>query len=622
MRLALTIETYSRTRCRPRRLIFLLSPSRAVPADIVEHPTISYLPRQRTRRLYTTSAGWDYPGFYVGDVANFDDLVTYWSLRAADVPLSFVDPNYRDRFSDFIPAWEKLAEEFPARFPDGLKRIAVWARNEATLQLFERKQFMFCPIDDSFWHGGGVCAPMMYFGEVQVLAAVSQSGSQLRVSFPLAEKPFSDDLWFHTQRLVASVSFGGLHDDQFTLRPPYVPELNEFLSRKMHFQPRALRVEPERLGVIIDAADPDVSIAALSVSELFERVFDLAGFSTRLSNGGLIALQLITRLGGLQGARVFKIPGVRSLLRNGPNASFSKMSALELIGQKDPENPGARFDDHTQLFIEPRPINEPLEPLAVFSYLVDKGLFRIGADLTCPVCRLSIWVALDNLQQRVVCSLCGSEFDTSRQLIKDRWDYRRSGVLGLEKNNQGAAPVVLTLQQLDANYHYHMSERLYSPSLDLTPKDGTPPIEVDFVWMICREARHRNVVILGECKDRKDDVIDEKVIQNLRRVADALPSNRFETFILLAKLAPFTEQEINLAQTLNGEHRLRVIILTARELEPYLFLERTKNEYPELNQYVTSPEGLAQVTAQIYFSQHSHIERHIGPRSGASFEVH
>ena len=148
----------------------------------------------------------------------------------------------------------------------------------------------------------------------------------------------------------------------------------------------------------------------------------------------------------------------------------------------------------------------------MFSYLVDKGLFRIGADLTCPSCRLLSWVALDNLQQRIICALCGSEFDATRQLIDERWAYRRSGVLGLEKNNQGAVPVVLTLQQLDASVG--MSPRLYSPSLELTPKDGAPPLEVDFVWMICGH-RRKNVVILGECKDRLDDLIDEADIRNL-----------------------------------------------------------------------------------------------------------
>lgn len=584
-----------------------LSPAHALPADIVEYPTISYLPRHRMRRHYTTPSGWDYPGFYVGNAADFDDLVTYWNLRAADIPLWFVDPNHRDRFSDLIPAWETSAQQLLARVPEHFKRVAVWAHSDdhqAALEPFGGRLHTFCRIHDDSWHGGAVSPPMMYFGEAQVLGTISRSGTQPRVSFPLADKPFAGDRWFHTQHLVASVAFGiGLYgDDHSTLSPPYVPELNEFLSRTMHFDYSRLRVEPERLGVIIDAADTDASISALSVADLFERVFDLAGFSAKPSNGGLIARQLVARLGGLQGARVFKIPGVRRLLRtHGPNASFTKNSALPLIGQTDPENPDGRFADHERLFIEPRPINDPLTPPAVFSYLVDKGLFRIGADLTCPACRLPSWVALDNLQQRIVCPLCGSAFDATRQLLDERWAYRRSGLLGLEKNIQGAVPVVLTLQQLDANNS--MDERLYSPSLDLTPKDGTAPLEVDFVWMICGDARRKNVVILGECKDRQDDAIDENDIQNLRRVADALPRRRFKTFILLAKLAPFTEQEIALARTLNGVHQCRVIMLTARELEPYHIFERTKVQYPDINQYGSSPKDLALVTARIYFRQ-------------------
>jgi hypothetical protein len=227
-------------------------------------------------------------------------------------------------------------------------------------------------------------------------------------------------------------------------------------------------------------------------------------------------------------------------------------------------------------------------------------MFRIGADLTCHACRLSSWTALDSLTQRVVCALCGHDFDATRQLVSEPWSYRRSGVLGLEKNNQGAVPVALTLQQLDANTHF--GSRLYSPSLDLKPKDGTSPFEVDFVWLQCGDAQRKATLILGECKDRQDDGIDERDIRNLRRAAGALPRERFDTFILLAKLAPFSEQEIALASTLNGEYGRRVIMLTARELEPYHLFERTKKIF-DIKEYSSSAEDLAIVTAQIYFSE-------------------
>ena len=318
-----------------------LSPACSLPVDIVECPTISYLPRHRMQRHYTTPAGWDYPGFYVGDVTDFDDLTTFWNLRAADIPLWFVDPNHLNRFSNLIPAWEEFVQQLLVSAPEYRKRVSVWARSDdrqAALQHFDGRLHTYCRVDDYSWYGETVRVPMMYFGDAQVLGTISHSGNQPRVSFPLADKPFAGNRRFYTQHLVASVSFGaGLFgDDQFTLSPPYVPELNEFLSRRMHFDYSKLRVEPERIGVIIDAMDTDASISALSVAELFEQMFDLAGFFAKPSNGGLIARQLITRLGGLQGARVFKIPGVRRLLRtHGPNASFTKNAALQLIGQRD-----------------------------------------------------------------------------------------------------------------------------------------------------------------------------------------------------------------------------------------------------------------------------------------------
>src|ERR1039458_6036068 len=191
-----------------------------------------------------------------------------------------------------------------------------------------------------------------------------------------------------------------------------------------------------------NADDTSSFIYALPVADLIERVLGLAGYSAELSAGGVIARQLIAQLGGVDGARVFKIPGVRRLLKtHGPTAAFTKKSELQLIGSKDPDNPSATFKDYERLYIEPRPYNTKLEPGAVFTYLVEKGLFRIGAELKCPNCRMSTWTALDSLKQRVVCELCGREFDATRQLVNGTWHYRRSGVLGAERNAQGAVPV-------------------------------------------------------------------------------------------------------------------------------------------------------------------------------------
>src|SRR5262249_54106502 len=210
--------------------------------------------------------------------------------------------------------------------------------------------------------------------------------------------------------------------------------------------------------------------------------------------------------------------------------------------------PGAKFSDYENLYIGPRARGAKLEPQAVFTYLVEKGLFRMGAKLQCPNCQMPSWTALDVLRQRVVCELCGHEFDATRQLVSGVWHYRRSGVLGAEKNAQGAIPVVLTLQQLQANLHELFDRQVYSPSLDLEPKaGGLPECEIDFVWLIPGRYSERTVIVIGEGKDRggntehgKDKgTIDVEDIDHLKRGADALPRNRFQAFILMSKLRPF-----------------------------------------------------------------------------------
>ena len=556
----------------------------------------------------------DHPGFFVGDAGDVEDLVCHWNLRAADIPLWFVDTKHRDRYSALIPAWEAAMREMVAgRLHELDRELAMWSRREA---IFDEA---FRPLGDmrlvrchASEHGLHVRVPMMYLGDASVLGVVGDERGKPRVSFALTEKPFRGDLWFHQQHLVASVSCSGAlyRDEQHTFEPPHIPELNEFYARTMHFEYNKLRSEPGRVGLVIDAADHDGFLYALPVADLVERVFGMAGYDVKLSTGGLIVRQILARLGGLQGARVFKIPGVRRLLRtHGLMASFTRKGALQLIGGPDPENPDAKFSDHKRLLIEQRPPGTDLRPEAVLGYLVEKGLFRIGVEVDCPGCRMATWVALDTLRERVVCELCGHQHDVARQLVDSEWRYRRSGVLGVEKNAQGAVPVALTLQQLDANLHGGLREGLYSPSLTLVPRKGPDlsECEVDFVWLIPHgRSRYSSspmtVVILGECKDRGPIPLPEfeRDVENLRRIADALPTRRFETYLLFARLAPFTPDEIARARTLNGQYRQRTILLTARELEPYGIYERVKADLGR-RVHAGTPEDLAAATARMYF---------------------
>lgn len=577
-----------------------------LPFETIRNPSIAFLSRHSLERHYSVKPGWDYPGFYVGDCGSLDDLVTFWNLRAADISLQFIDPNQTSRYALVRPECEKQLAEMLSRRDDHRRKIAVWAardRLDEALKLFPNGGVIGCGIDAWLWKGN-MCAPMMILGEESSLGVFSDGAGRPTVSFAFKDKPFCGDVWFHTQHLVASLSFIGASPRgmQHTFRLPYIPELNAFFGQSTVVRYDSFRSEPERMGLVIDAADHDAHVAAMPTSELAERIFDMAGVIAEPSNAGLIARQLISRLGGVDGARAFKIPGVRRLIRtHGPNAYFTKSAALQLIGGKDPKNPDARFEDHEELYIEARTIGTKLTPDMVFSHLVERGIFRIGAALVCPSCRLTSWIALDQLRQRHVCELCGGEFDASRQLVEGEFRYRRSGVLGLERNAQGAIPVSLTLQQLSVNVDAFHHDGMYLPSFELTPKAGTglPKCETDILVVLPRDLRRKTQIIIGECKD-EGGRIDLNDVENMIRIADAFPRHRFEVFILFARLSRFTPREIALARRCNGEHQQRVILLTNRELEPFHLFERVEKELGR-TVHGNSLEEAAMVTNEMYF---------------------
>jgi hypothetical protein len=599
-----------------------IEPGTALPADLFDHSSIAYVSRHGLRQHHSVQSYWDYHGFYLGDASNLDDLVAFWNLRAADLALLFVDRAHAERYAQQIPAWKTYTAAMLTHRRHREDQIyAVWWRRErmgdagdaAALRApFGNEPCMLCGVDEQVWNGLNLRPPLMHLGEVASLGVLVTEGDKPKVSFGLADRPYAADSWFHTQHLVASVSFlGGLYGrDDFTLFPPYVPELNEFFARTMHFQYDRLRIESERIGLIVDAADSDSFVYALPTAELFKRVFELAGFTASVSTGGLIARQLLAQLGGVQGGRVFKVPGARRLLKtHGPTSSFGEGAALQLIGGKDDDNPDAKFTDHKDLYLEPRERGVPLTPAHVFAYLVGKRLFRIGFDLNCPHCKLRSWFPVDDLRQRVNCQMCGEAFDATNQLVGGKWAYRRSGVMGAERNAQGAIPVVLTLQQLDTNLNNSMQRRSYSVSLDLTPTRGQlpTPCEVDFAWLMPRRYPERTIVIIGECKDRGQSptqdgdggTINANDIANLTAVADSFPRDRFEVYILLSKLCAFTPTEIELARSVNGDHQLRVVLLTERELEPYRLYERTEKLF-KIDRHAGSPENLARTTIAVF----------------------
>ncbi len=269
----------------------------AIPSESLNFPTISSLSRYGLKRHYSIREGMNFSGFFVGDAKNVDDLVCYWNLRAADISLWFVDPSHFERYIDIVsPLGERAMSGLDSQH-NMEPRVAIWSYDrsiESFRRFFSNPQMTACLISDEIWNGSNVRAPMMYFGDSSTLGIVGNEKNQFSVSFALNEKPFSDNIWFHTQHLIASVSFlGGLYrNEQYTYNLPYIPDFNMFYGREMYLYNR-LRIESERIGIIINATENSIGLNAISVAKLFQRIFEMAAYNSEVSSGGLIARQLI-----------------------------------------------------------------------------------------------------------------------------------------------------------------------------------------------------------------------------------------------------------------------------------------------------------------------------------------
>jgi hypothetical protein len=547
---------------------------------------------------------WATPGFYFGEATRFDDLLHYWNLRSTNIELMFYDPVFGDRLDALRSEYLTALQQRPRRhdLPDA--HAAIWynrKNKEVDLTAFG-KGITKCAIDLEIWNGLNVKAPFVCFDDKAVLATIGTSSGKTTVSFSLPEKPCFKDGRRSFQHLMASIDRGiGLYgNERETLAIPFLPQLNEFYGRECYFIWNKARVEPGGIGIIIDAWQEDLTLSALEVTPLMSKVFEIVGIRSQPSRAGLIASRLIQQLGGLQGCRVFKIRGVRELIQKyRPDQSFTRSSAIQIIGQIDPKSGKPNFSDYEKLFIEPRAGRGKQKPEDALAFLVSHGVFRVGLELACPNCLLDFWIPLDNVRTKTECEFCGEEFDITPQLRDRDWRYRRSGLFGKENKQEGAIPVVLTLQQMDTVFS--TDNMLYTTAMELNLKSvSIQKCETDFVILNHNNIESEVQMAIGECKNHQE--ITEEDVSRLRIVAESLEDIGIHVFIIFSKLSGFSSDELKRCAKANGKYRRRLILFTPRELEPYFLYEKTSREF-DIDMYVHSFDDMVEVTQNVFFDK-------------------
>jgi hypothetical protein len=322
--------------------------------------------------------------------------------------------------------------------------------------------------------------------------------------------------------------------------------------------------------------------------------FALCQMEIARSEPGLRCGRLIAQLGGLQACRVLKIRGVRDLLRKyGVDEHFTRTGATDAIH--------VGFDAFKDLHIEYRQGGGDLKPDDVLRYLLERRVFRVGLNLTCPNCQLSSWMHLDDVRTRSSCAYCDHQYDVTPQL-KDRgdWRYRRSGIFGRDDNQLGGVPVALTLQQLSTSLESFL---MYSTAMTFRPAGAAiEPCESDFVAVVegaLAISESPVQIVLGEAKT--EGPIDGQDVRKLGKLADAVPPDLAQAYILFSKTGAFSSDEIAAAKALNTGHRRRVILWSRDELEPYWPYARSEDKLGK-DWHAVSPTDMVDITHRLYFS--------------------
>jgi hypothetical protein len=534
---------------------------RLSPLQVTEHGLL----------VHKAGGGWHRPGIFIGQPGSFSDLVAFWNLRAADVEVLFLPDPAPERVLTAAKNWMTEVRRFLRdKEPKLFDTPALWTNRDRDWALYDRMFDKGCSrhiLSDGVWNGLNIQPPRVYFEQQSVLGTIDEGDQGIAVAFPLPTKPFFSSPETFFERAIATVSV--LIDPKPTVgtfRWPYIPRLNEFYGRRVHFDYSRARVEPDGLGLIISLHESDLRLSGISPLVLITEVFHLAGIAAKQSAAGKVALRVIQHMGGLDSCRVFKIKGVRKLLHEfSLSKSFSHGQALARIG------PG--FEKHRKLFIEPRERRD-LQPQDVFLHLVKRKVIRPGIELECSSCLLTEWHSLNDLAETATCPYCGSQFDSGPQLRDGAWLYRVSGLFGRTRDHEDALPVALAL--LQALNCLHTRGMVWVTGMDLRWKDNEQEVEgeIDLV-VLTQNYNHVPELVVGECKTNME--VNAEQVDRLVAVAARFLNTGIKTFVIFAKAGgEFTERELELIDSRQTVD-FNFILLTPAELEPYYPYENAQS---------------------------------------------
>lgn len=515
-----------------------VQPNEPLPREL----KIGFNPRSASMGMLTEESLFNFGRYnFIGDSQNLSDLVEFWNLRTTGRNAFFHDPNYAERLTELIAK------------PVGLRpffRDTIVSVSSTTLKL------EFPDVESTSKEAFLDCLKtfnVSYFDDSSTATAHAfRDGANYVFRFEISPNKFFRDVEWHAedchllQEVYATfrMSSDFPESSPYTTATPYAPQLNYYYQ--LHFTNKEVRsMRQGDLSVLCDESDRIITFKCFEKQELIETLFDEQGVKIVISDAGHKWAQMVRKLGGVENTAVFKLRGVRELMKKPPTSSFNTGELKQLVNNNG---------DLNQFAFAVPDIGGETKNLdqKVIDYLVKKGVLRLGMYLKCAICSIHFWLPADEIGESVKCRICGGTFAIYGQL--NAWRFAKSGIFEIPENEAGAISVSLTLQQLMSIEFRTRSVTLGASRCVFSKNDEC---ETDFILLLMGVPKTR--VVIGECKTGK--AISRADVKNLLRVAQTMETDFITPYIVFAKLREFTEPEIDSILELVGAGFHNIILL-------------------------------------------------------------
>ena len=472
-------------------------------------------------------------------------MTDFWNLRALGYRVFFLPiDNFREfekhvrkayeigtyRSRTAPPEWiEQPWICFHRNAPQSEKEeIADWIRG-----LMEVPTVTVYKIGVDCWNGMNLLPHSYYSNEREDIVHVIEGRVEFQTDAPFFYR--YSNVWPETIWSNIITIHGLLYQNQYFTRLPMDTEIEKQLRRYiLAIRPGCVRLSNEGIVLHQDRMNQHVWLSLPKVSEVIKAMFETAGFEISLSQPGQYAQQIIEKLDGLDGCRMFKVKGVRDALDLLNDGEEKKKG--DLLGKKEKKagdllgkiNRGLS-EVPKDLFVEGRR-SEELDAQFVFNWMLKHKMMRPGLKFTCTSCTKESWYHVSEFTERFTCRYCFTEQETPR-LDNLRWWYRADGLYMLPNKMEGCIPVILTLWRI--LHHRGSSEAKYTTNILI--KDMNNPdknYELDFVCVFVDSFRGSHEIVLGEARGQVG--YTQKDIDKVRSIAKRF-ENPFLCFSTMKK---------------------------------------------------------------------------------------